>query len=363
LAGWLRDYRLSGFRFDLMGLLDVDTMRAVRRRLRSIKGDVLLYGEGWDMYRGAAMVPASQKSFRFIPDIGMFNDALRDAIKGSTFDAPDPGFIHDGSKAESLRFGIVGAVRHPQVDNARVVGTANRGPWTSRTASSVAYAEIHDNLSLADKNSLASAHSDEGGLAELQRLALGIVILAQGMPVLHAGGEFLRSKEIPQGWLDDILVGKMEVLPDLDWSPDGDRAFSRNSYDLSDEVNAIDWELALTQRDSVEWLRSLIALRRSHPVFRLRNGRDVRRRLRFLECDPGIVAWTIEGGMRGETWGEVLVILSADGPLRALTLPGRDPWQPIIWKGNFAEQEAVTLGAGARIEVLPRNLSLLARPL
>ncbi|MEI6874339.1 MAG: type I pullulanase, partial [Spirochaetota bacterium] len=210
LERWLGDYRLSGFRFDLMGLHDVGTMRAVESALRRIKGDVLLYGEGWDLYRGAAMRPASQPNIRLLErqglpcrprGIGMFNDAFRDGIKGSVFDARDRGFIHGGKpgagRVEGLKFGIVGATRHPGVDNGLVAGTAMPRPWTGRTASSVNYVEIHDNLTLFDKNQLAAPGLDDGAYRALQRLGLGLVLLAEGMPVLHSGGEFMRTKELP----------------------------------------------------------------------------------------------------------------------------------------------------------------------
>lgn len=361
LVGWLRDYKLAGFRFDLMGLLDVDTMRILARRLRRTKRDVLIYGEGWDMYRGSAMVPASQKSIRHLPRIGMFNDALRDAIKGSVFEAGEPGYIHDGRASEALRFGIVGAVRHPGVDNSCVKGSANVGPWTPKSSASIAYAEIHDNLSLADKNRLASPASDEEALAELQRLALGIVLLCQGLPVLHAGGEFLRSKEIPEGWLADIEAGKMPPLPDLDFDAEGRRAFSHNSYDLADEVNALDWRLALEHRETVDWLRSLIAIRRAHPLFRLEGGGEIRRSLRFLKAEEPLLAWTIRGGMRGESWLEALVVLSPDGGTRTFCLPNRGPWLPIAYEGWIRKAAETPLPPGHALALAPRSLSLFAR--
>jgi len=362
LVGWLRDYRLSGFRFDLMGLLDLKTMRSLARRLRRVKRDILLYGEGWDMYRGTAMVPASQISIRRLPRIAMFNDALRDAIKGSVFEATEPGFIHEGTGIESLRFGIVGAVRHPQVDNSRVCGAANPGPWTARSSASVAYAEIHDNLTLADKNRLASPSSDEEALAELQRLALGIVLLSQGIPVLHAGGEFLRSKEIPHQWLVDIDDGRMPPLPDLDFDLDGKRAFSHNSYDLSDEVNALDWRLALRHRETIDWVRGLIALRRTHPLFRLERGAEIRRRLRFMEVAGPLLAWTIRGGMKGESWKEALIVLCPDGAARAFSLPDRGAWLPVAIEGGGPPAAERTLPSGHALWMKPRSLSLFARP-
>ncbi|MEI6385571.1 MAG: amylo-alpha-1,6-glucosidase [Spirochaetota bacterium] len=369
LEGWMRDYRVAGFRFDLMGLLDVQTMLTIRRRLRRIRPDVLIYGEGWDMYRGASMVAASQHEIGGLPGTGMFNDAARDGIRGSVFDAKARGFIHDGSRVMDLRLGIVGAVSHPGVDNARVEGSVNKGPWSNKTASSLVYAEVHDNLSFADKNRLALPDLSEGDYVQLQRLGLGLVLLSQGIPFLHAGGEFLRSKAIPAAWIHEAGKGGPPLPPDLSWSQDGKQAYSHNSYDLSDEINALDWTKAWRRKDLVAFVAGLVALRRGHPLFRLRSGREVRKRLAFLPTVAGLEAWTLRGGMRGEAWVEALVAASAYGATPVLKLPPRGPWFAVVDGGQVFDPETRgdfailrRLEGGAECELASASLLVLARP-
>ncbi len=250
-----------------MGLHDIETMNAAAAALRKIKPDVLLYGEGWDMYRGTGMVGATQLEARKLDRIGFFNDALRCGIKGSIFGAHAGGFIHDGSRREAVKFGLVGAVYHPCVHNSLVDGTANPNPWTDVTASSVNYTEIHDNTTLYDKLVLVEDGKDAAYYARMQRTAIALVLFAQGMPVLHAGMEFMRTKEIPS----DLLASN-PGLTDVYRSTDGKRAFSHNSYNLYDRINGLDWHRCADNRDTVEYVRQLIAVRKAHPLFRLRTA-------------------------------------------------------------------------------------------
>ena len=326
LSWWLSEYRLSGFRFDLMGLHDVVTMNAVADSLRRIKGDVLLYGEGWDMYRGTdrgkRFVCASMLAARRLSGIGFFNDAFRCAIKGSAFGASSPGFIHDGSNIESVKFGLVGAVYHPQVHNRLVTGTANPNPWTDETGASVNYTEIHDNMTLYDKLVLVEPGKDEAWYERLQKTAISLVLLAQGMPVLHAGMEFMRTKEIPS----DLLAMHPD-LGDLFRTADGKRAFSHNSYNLADLINALDWRRCAEKRELVAYVRRLIALRREHPLFRLRTDSEVALSLAFVpevargETGSSILAWVINAFATVDPWQSVFVVVNAGTTSVKVTLP------------------------------------------
>ncbi|HNY22565.1 MAG TPA: type I pullulanase, partial [Treponemataceae bacterium] len=344
LRFWLREYKLSGFRFDLMGLHDVTTMNLVVAALREIKPDVLLYGEGWDMYRGGGASAtrgmhgirgASMIESRKLPGLGFFNDAFRCGIKGSAFSPRNPGFIHDGGRRESVKFGIVGAVYHPQVHNRLVIGTANPNPWSDRTAASVNYTEIHDNATLYDKLALVEEGRDEEYYERLQRTAIALVLFAQGMPVLHAGMEFMRTKEIPR----DALAEHPE-LGDLFTTADGKRSFSHNSYNLSDAINGLDWERCADKQSLVAYTRFLIGLRRDHPLFRLRTGDEVVGALRFYEpeiynvpdsvAEPGANAepaaniplcWTIDGTVVGDSWKSACIAVNTANEAVTYGLP------------------------------------------
>jgi len=338
LAWWLTEYRLSGFRFDLMGLIDIRTMNEAADRLRAARGDVLLYGEGWDMYhggdRGRAMVPASMLEARKLPGIGFFNDAFRCAVKGSAFAAGEPGFVHDGSRRESVKFGLVGAVYHPQVHNRDVVGTVNPNPWTDATSSSVNYAEIHDNMTLYDKLVFVEPGNAEAHYERLQRLSIALVLLAQGMPILHAGMEFMRTKELPADLVAEAEAGRAPLPVDVIRVPSGSspgsyRAFSHNSYNLSDRINALDWDRCAEKRTLVEYVRGLIALRRAHPLFRLSAASEVALSLSFVAETPDalipapspLLAWMIAGATTVDAWQSALVVCNVSSAPRPFALP------------------------------------------
>lgn len=430
LCYWLREYKLCGFRFDLMGLHDVETMNAARDALRKIKKDVLIYGEGWDMYRAGKMTAASMLNARLMPEIGFFNDAFRCAVKGSVFCDTAPGFIHDGSRREALKFGIVGATAHPQVDNEKVDGTANPRPWGDYTWISVNYTEIHDNLTLHDKLELVEPRRPEKYYDQMQKTATALVLLAEGLPVLHAGMEFLRTKEIPAG----LLSGGQQI-PDLAWTAaaetdcgsgaanadcagksgagagesaavagesgagaggsaanadcgnaavvdggnaavagggsvgaggnaanaDGGsaavaddesvgadkrrKAFSRNSYNLCDKVNALDWSRCADKKEVVAYVRALIALRKAHPAFRIADGRLLARALRFLDnaacaLPEEALAWEIDGTQCGDSWRRILVAVNPRTDSAQLRLPENGRWHLITDGERFADSAA-----------------------
>jgi len=284
----------------------------------------LLYGEGWDMYRGgnagmkpalmepALMEPASQRNIRKLHSYGMFNDAFRDGVKGSVFDAASPGWIHDGRMVESVKFGMAGAVAHPQIRNRAVSGTAFPRPWTELSSSSVNYVEVHDNLTLRDKLELVEPGRDEAWYARMQRLALTLVLVSQGMPVLHAGMEFLRSKRFPDDWLADGLPDKSVSLPD------GSKTFCHDSYKFGDMLNGLDWDAAARNSATVQYVRALIAIRKSLPLLRLRTGPEIRCNLHFVADRHGLLAWSLGPA----TQGRLVMAANANSDAVDFRLPG-----------------------------------------
>ena len=348
-----------------MGLHDVETMNAVSSALRNIKSDVLLYGEGWDMYRGGKMVSANMFAARKMAGIGFFNDAFRCAIKGSDFNATECGFLHDGSHRESLKFGLVGAVYHQQVHNRYVDGTANPNPWTEATSTSVNYTEIHDNATLYDKLLLVEPERPEYWYERLQKTAISLILLAQGMPVLHAGMEFMRTKEIPAS-----LLASHPNLGDLYRTSDGTRAFSHNSYNLSDKINALDWVRCADKQSLVDYVRSLIAIRRAHPLFRLRNAQEVVLSLTFLENEaphhggyPPVLGWVIDGCATIDSWLSVCLAVNPAPVSASLTLPpccNGGSWHLVTDGESFPEETAMPLESGVQVAIEAKALYLYA---
>ena len=373
LSWWLSEYKLSGFRFDLMGLHDVATMNEIARVLRNIRPDVILYGEGWDMYRGGKIIPANMLAARKLPDFGFFNDAFRCGIKGSIFNPGEGGFIHNGRNIEAVKFGIVGAVYHQQVHNRHVEGTVNPNPWSDKTAASVNYTEIHDNMTLYDKLVLVENGRSEAYYERLHKTAISLVLLAQGMPVLHAGMEFMRTKEIPS----DIL-GVNPDLHDLARTDDGTRAFSCNSYNLCDRVNALDWKRCAEKRHIVAYIRNLIALRRAHPLFRLRSAEEVVLSIAFIkgsgrfsgligfpgasrrhDREPPLLVWTINGCVTADSWQSVCIIVNPSSSPANCVMPACC---------NEGRWHLVTDGESFRMEpppdeVAPRTVRIAAKAL
>lgn len=278
LAYWMTEYHIDGFRFDLMAVLDIETMQAVERTLRSIRPDVFLYGEGWN--GGASLLEpelaAWKCNMKRMPGIGAFNDDIRDAVKGSVFEAEEQGFVNGGEGCEEgLRFGIAGAVEHPQVDYEAY----GKPAWALSPEQSINYVSCHDNFTLWDKLAVSCPDADETLRKRMNRLAAAIIFTSQGVPFLQAGEEFLRSKPSP-----------------------GSGTPVEDSYNMPDETNSLKWDQIHTHRDMVTYYRGLMEFRRAHGLLRLREAQEVREALTFLENVPdGVVAYELCGVELPET--------------------------------------------------------------
>ncbi|WP_304226536.1 type I pullulanase [Gracilinema caldarium] len=339
LRWWLTTYKLSGFRFDLMGLHDVETMQSIATELKKVKPDLLLYGEGWNMYGGSrgkrGLSMASQLNIHLLPDYGMFNDAFRDGVKGSVFDAASPGWIHDGRYAESVKFGLVGAVHHHDVHNHEVSGTARPQPWTEQSASSINYLEVHDNLTLYDKLHLVESYREPAYYGRLQRLGLTLLLTSQGIPVLHAGMEFLRTKEVPDAWIAQGGIDKCVT------DPATGRQFCHDSYKAGDLLNGLDWERAAREGATVNYVRFLIRLRKEQPGLRLEHGNAIRKAISFLKETEGLLVWQIDERATG-VGPSVLLIAANSRPEQAqISLP-HGTWQLLADSAAAATWEAGT---------------------
>ena len=361
LSFWLKEYKLSGFRFDLMGLHDVETMNAIRNALVKIKKDVLIYGEGWDMYRSFKMVSACQSNSDKMPDIGFFNDAIRCGIKGPISDDKQKGFIHDGSRKESVKFGIVGATEHEQVDYAKVEGTACPKPWSRKTWVSVNYTEIHDNMTCYDKLFMVEQNKPEEYRDQLQKMAIALVLLSQGYPILHAGMEFCRTKEIPQE-----ILAKNPVIYDVARSDDGKRAFCRNTYNVCDRINMLDWSRSVQKKDVVEYVKNLIAMRKAHPAFRLTTGSQCNDLLKFIDnkkakLTESVLAWELDGAKCGDSWKKILIVANPEESEVSVALDGDGDWRLISDGVKFYKKEEVQIiGNGSTVSVKPKTVTIYA---
>jgi pullulanase len=298
---WVEAYHVDGFRFDLMGVHDIVTMNIISDELHKLKPDILLYGEGWTA--GASPLPegmrALKKNAAQLRNIAVFSDDIRDGIKGSVFEHADKGFASGKpGMEESIKFGVVGAVRHPQVDYSKV--NYSKAPYASHPWNVVSYCECHDNHVLFDKLAISAATNTEAERKEMHKLSLGIVLTSQGISFLHAGTEFLRSKNGVE-----------------------------NSYESPDSINRIDWDLKTKNKDVYDYIRTLIAMRKAHPAFRMTGASLVSANIEFLPVDSGMVAYTINGAAVGDIWKKILVVYNGSGAARKIDLP-TGKWKTFI---------------------------------
>lgn len=281
---WVKEYKIDGFRFDLMAVHDIETMNQLSTELKRIDPNLFLYGEGWTACKSPLSVSkrALKKYTYKLKDIASFNDDIRDGIKGSVFDANGKGFVSGAYElAESVKFGIVAAGNHPQIDFQRI--NCSKEAWSKEPAQSIAYVSNHDNHTLFDKLKLSRPDASEEDIKKMHCLANAIVLTSQGIPFLHAGVEMMRSKN-----------------------------GAHNTYNAPWRVNKIDWKLKTKNSDVYSYYQSLIQLRKNHPAFKMPTHDMIRIHLRFKNTStPGVIAFHIHGSANGDTWNNILVIYNA----------------------------------------------------
>lgn len=303
---WAKEYHVDGFRFDLMGLMDIDTMNDIRRRLDERDPSILMIGEGWNM---ETVLPeekrAIQKHAPRMPRIGHFNDDLRDAIKGSTFVLGEKGFVSGGNGFEDgIRRGVAGCISYDE----RIQGFA------AEPDQCVNYVECHDNHTLWDKLLLSAGEASESGRSAMHRLATAIVLTSQGIPFLHAGQEFMRTKQL-----------------------DG------NSYRSPIETNWLDWARCAERQADVAYVKSVIALRKRHPAFRLRTAEEIRNHLRFEPSPERCVAFTLRHHAGGDAARHLYVLYNANTAPVKVVLPDLGEWHVHFGQAHVASLDGRNL--------------------
>lgn len=283
---WVQEYHVDGFRIDLMGVHDIETMNLISRELHKIKPDILLYGEGWTA--GASPLPDSLRALKAnaskLDRIAVFSDDIRDGIKGSVFDHEDKGFASGKlDMEESVKFGIVASCKHPQVNYKKV--NYSKRPYAAQPYQTITYCECHDNHVLWDKLAISAKEATIEERIEMHKLALSIVLTSQGISFLHAGSEFLRSKKGEE-----------------------------NSYKSPDSINAIDWSLKSKNKQVFEYVKALIKMRKEHPAFRMTTSKQIAKNIIFLKnVPPGVIAYTINGSEVNDTWKKIFIAFNGTG--------------------------------------------------
>ncbi len=315
---WMTEYHVDGFRFDLMGILDRETMQEVYREAKKINPSAIIYGEGWSMERELPAAQMMTQKYVHGTGIAAFNDGIRDNLKGDST-GPVGGFVQgDGARfggMERFQLQIKGQSTAKETETIEVFSPNE----------TINYDSAHDDLCLWDKLKLSAPEVPEASRIRMDKLAAGILLTAQGVPFLHAGDEFLRSKNL-----------------------------NPNSYnDNNPLVNPIDWSLKTKHQDVFKFYRGLIALRRAHPAFRMSDRARGDAALEFLPAAPEkVVAFILKNHANGDAWANILVIYNGDGEPKDLAAPG--DWSVVVNEGAAGTETLASVKD--KIRVAPFSL-------
>jgi pullulanase len=332
LKYWIREYHIDGFRFDLMGIFDSETMRHIHYEISRIDPTVFLYGEGWTA--GQSPMPefrrAVKKNISHLQGIAAFNDDLRDALKGNHGYKTSLGFVSGLSlREEAVKFGIVAATWHPQIVYPYVESSVE--PWAEEPGQCVNYVSCHDNFTLFDKLSMSLPTATDEELQKMVMLAGAIILTSQGVPFLHSGQEFCRTKN-----------------------------GNSNSYKAPDAVNQLDWLRKSTYKKVVEYYRNLISLRKNHPLFRMPASHMIRENLNFCtDYKTGVVSYCLKGAPTGDSWEQAILFFNGNRETVTAHIP-REKFR-IIAKEGVIEEKGIETTESDSISVPPVSMVLLAR--
>ncbi|MCG1021993.1 type I pullulanase [Sutcliffiella horikoshii] len=290
---WMEEYDVDGFRFDLMGIMDIKTMNAVKEIVSIIKPGAILLGEGWELNTPLA---ADQKAMiinaKKMPEIAFFNDMVRDSVKGSTFNMFDRGFaLGNTHKTHLMKQSLSGSIQ---------TEPNTKGLFLEPTQS-INYIESHDNHTMWDKISVCNSHEDEETRMKRHRLATAIILLAQGIPFLHAGQEFYRTK-----------------------------GGEENSYKSPDTVNNLDWQRKEQYLENVTYISGLIQLRKSHKAFRFSTTSEIQQHVRFPVEKGHLLVYHLSDVKKYGEWNHLLVIFHNGLHSETVALPLQGEWEVLV---------------------------------
>ncbi|CAB4603650.1 unannotated protein [freshwater metagenome] len=321
---WASEYNLDGFRFDLMGLMDIETINEVTAALKAIDPTIIVIGEGWNMGTLPEDQKANQINIAKLNNVAHFNDQIRDGLKGSVFNATDTGWATGKVSAASDIFaGIVGNIDY---------SAAFLTKWTTTApGQSVNYVEAHDNLTLADKLTASVKGVSPAGVAQLSQFASSVAFLSQGVPFLQAGQEFLRSKN-----------------------------GNDNSYNADDATNSLKWSTKVKYVATTKYYQGLFALRAAHPAFRMTTTAQVKANLKFIKTPSNVIAYTLNGKAVKDKATTIVVIHNPNAAAATVTLPNKKKWA-IVVKGGVAGTKTIESITAAKVNVAGQSTMVLTQ--
>ena len=325
---WINEYHIDGFRFDLMGCHDIETMNEIRKAVDEIDPSIFIYGEGWSA--GSCALPTEQLGVKAnipeMPRIAAFSDEIRDALRGPFDNDTKAGWLGGAPNCEeSLKYGIVGGISHPQVNMKKV--NYSQKPWALQPTQMISYVSCHDDMCLVDRLKASIPHLTEAELIRLDLLAQTAVFTSQGVPFMLSGEELLRSKK-----------------------------GVHNSFESPDSINQLNWDNKLRYPQVFEYYKNLIQLRKSYPHFRLGSAEQVRKNLEFLDTPKGVVAYQISASddciVRN-----LIVILNATRQEQTISVPQRR--YRIICANGAIDIKGLDYGLRNQVTVAPQTAFIL----
>lgn len=322
---WVKEYHIDGFRFDLMGVHDIETMNEIRAMVDKIDPSIYIYGEGWSA--GSCAYPQEKLAMKAhakqLDGIGAFSDEMRDALRGPFSDDHKGGFlIGEPDQEESIKFGIVGAIAHPQIDMTKV--NYSREAWTNEPSQMVAYVSCHDDMCLTDRLRATMPYITDDELIRLDLLAQTAVLTSQGVPFILAGEEMLRDKK-----------------------------GVHNSFRSPDSINRLDWNNLKRYPQVFDYYAGLIALRKAHPAFRMGKAEEVRKNLEFVDAPKGVVAFRLKNNAGGDAWQNIYVVLNSQKTPQSVKV-AEGSYTKVVANGKV-NAEGLGLISGSTLTVAPQS--------
>lgn len=325
VAYWVNEYHIDGFRFDLMGVHDIETMNEIHDVVAQIDPTIYMYGEGWSA--GSCAYPqdklATKANTCELNGIGAFSDDMRDALRGPFSDDTKGGFLAGvPGQEESIKFGIAGAISHPQIDMTKV--NDSKVPWTNEPSQMVAYVSCHDDMCLTDRLRSSIPYIGDDELIRLDLLAQTAVLTSQGVPFILSGEEMLRDKK-----------------------------GVHNSYRSPDSINRLDWNNLKRYPQVFDYYAGLISLRKQHPAFRMGSADEVRKNLCFLEAPEGVVAYQLKNNAGGDSWKNIIVVLNSQKTPQTVDVP-ENTYTMVVANGKV-DTNGIGLLSGKTLTVAPQS--------